>query len=195
MATEIYGLLAVLAIAIAAAFLARSTKRRPPDNLKRRGHFEAQSPSPVLTMLSPSASTGQDSLALVQTQEDTIASASTHEQLCARLSAAGAQTELAPLLLARGQALLQSGNNRDGAQALRQAIEIAIENGMADIHALARLELAEISCIEGDLTTACEHWHMAKKLFEDQNRKESSIATDARMRSHGCPTEWVLTEF
>ena len=111
------------------------------------------------------------------------------------LIGAGATSELAPVLLAEGQALVQSGNSRDGSAALRRAIEVAVQCGVPGIHALARLELAEIARIEGDLTTACEHWHLAKKLFSEQNLESSAKSADGRMREHGCPTEWVLTDF
>jgi Flp pilus assembly protein TadD len=128
-------------------------------------------------------------------QSDIKTAATNFEKLCSSLSAAGAETELASVLLAKGQALLAAGQNKDAARALRQAIEIAIENGKVDMHALARLELAEICRADGDLTTACEHWHLAKQLFNAQSRTVSSATTETRMRDHGCPTEWVLTEF
>ncbi len=46
-----------------------------------------------------------------------------------------------------------------------------------------------------DLTTACEHWQIARGLFFDMNDRELHKTAEGLMLRHGCPTDWVLTDF
>ena len=61
--------------------------------------------------------------------------------------------------------------------------------------AMARLELGDLARACGDLTTACEHWQMARALFTDLKRPAETVAAEKRMESAGCPTDWVLNQF
>ena len=63
------------------------------------------------------------------------------------------------------------------------------------MHAEARLELAEIARASGDLTTACEHWQIARGLFSDLKHAKGRGKAETLMREHGCPTDWVLNDF
>ena len=47
----------------------------------------------------------------------------------------------------------------------------------------------------GDLTTACEHWQIARSLFEEGSQKAKAENVEARMKRFGCPTDWVLNDF
>ncbi len=97
--------------------------------------------------------------------------------------------------LARAHSEKQSGAPAVAASTLRDAIRLAASNGLADVHASARLELGELARDEGDLITACEHWQIARGLFHDLKNAEKVKTTEARMSEHGCPTDWVLTDF
>ena len=97
------------------------------------------------------------------------------------------------LALARNQ--LQSDAVPAAAASLREAIVLAAAHGLPDQQALARLELGEIARQNGDLITACEHWQIARGLFHDLKNKGRVMAIEARMREHGCPTDWVLNDF
>ena len=47
----------------------------------------------------------------------------------------------------------------------------------------------------GDLTTACEHWQIARALFHELKQGRDHAAVETRMLRNGCPTDWVLTDF
>jgi hypothetical protein len=197
MATEVLILLVVVICAVAAAFVVDILRRRKPAAQVHHAMMPVLSIGSVESVLNeaqPSPPIVTES-ASVLTINEASKNVVDFDVLHSKLASASAETELAPVLLAKGQSLLKSGNTRDGAKALRAAIVVAVENGMADIHALARLELAEIARADGDLTTACEHWHLAKTQFAENNRKDSVASTDKHMKDHGCPTEWVLTDF
>ena len=102
---------------------------------------------------------------------------------------------LAPLYLELAK--LQHGAGDDVARlsSLRSAAGLAAQHGPRSIHAEARLELAEVAYRCGDLTSACEHWQMARTALLDDGQREAHARVEQRMRDHGCPTDWVLTDF
>lgn len=113
-----------------------------------------------------------------------------------RLKAAKAAGEpLAELYLTLGRARLTAGDEREGLECLRSAAGLAARSGPALVHAEARIELAEAALRSGDPTSACEHWQMARMAFLDIGDAASGDKVDKRMRSNGCPTDWVLTDF
>lgn len=89
----------------------------------------------------------------------------------------------------------EAGNDVAAADHLRRTIMLA--SGAADntLHARARLELGDISQAEGDLITACEHWQLARSLFEEMLNAGDAKVCEKRMLGNGCPTDWVLTDF
>lgn len=102
---------------------------------------------------------------------------------------------LAKLCLIKAREAVAAGDVGTATGLLRQSIGYAQQAGDASVHADARLDLAEIAREAGDLTTACEHWQIARKLFHDLSRKDRLAEADALMLRHGCPTDWVLTDF
>lgn len=120
------------------------------------------------------------------------------EDLAAEISrseANGNSAELAHLYIKQAAAYVASGLKDEGASRLRDAIRVAALNRLAEPHALARLELGDLYFGNGDPTTACEQWQIARNLFHDLARPADRDATDKRMLSNGCPTDWVLTDF
>jgi hypothetical protein len=107
----------------------------------------------------------------------------------------GTDIELAQLYLRKARDAVAAGDVSGATGLLRQSIGYAQQAGDASIHADARLDLADIAREAGDLTTACEHWQIARKLFIDMSRKDRLAEADALMLRHGCPTDWVLTDF
>jgi hypothetical protein len=96
--------------------------------------------------------------------------------------------QLARLLLARSA--------RSQAATLLQSAALAARRAkLPSVHAEARLELAEMAFIDGDLTTACEHWQMAKVMFHEMGQRGDESRVADVMRRHHCPTDWVLTNF
>lgn len=88
--------------------------------------------------------------------------------------------------------------NADRAQAgahYRGAIRMAQKNKLPAVEAQARIKLGDLSKDNGDLTSACEHWQMARVLFASLEKPADVDATVARMEKAGCPTDWVLNEF
>lgn len=97
--------------------------------------------------------------------------------------------------LTEALSLRETGNDDAAAERLREAIMLAASIRNDRLHARARLELGDIAESQGDLTTACEHWQLARSLFEGERRNGDAGACETRMARNGCPTDWVLTDF
>lgn len=97
--------------------------------------------------------------------------------------------ELARRSLADGQP------DSSAATHLRRAIILASRLGDQETHAAARLELGDLVAGQGDMTTACEHWQIARQIFWDGGETEMLAEADRRMIANGCPTDWVLNDF
>lgn len=78
---------------------------------------------------------------------------------------------------------------------LRRAIILASRLGDNATHAAARLELGDLVAGQGDMTTACEHWQIARQIFWDGGESQMLAEADRRMIANGCPTDWVLNDF
>jgi hypothetical protein len=79
--------------------------------------------------------------------------------------------------------------------ALRSAAGHGALHGPPAAHAAARLALGEAAYQAGDLTSACEQWHMARTAFLESGDADQHARVEKRMRENGCPTDWVLTDF
>lgn len=113
----------------------------------------------------------------------------------ARSEAGANNTELAHLYIKQATAYVAAGQKDEAASRLRDAIRVAALNRLTEPHALARLELGDLYLSNGDPTTACEQWQIARNLFHDLSRPADRDGVDKRMLSNGCPTDWVLTDF
>lgn len=109
--------------------------------------------------------------------------------------AGGNEQELAALYLELGQSAQFVEDHSAAGNYLREAVILATTHGLKDVHATARLELGGLAKAAGDLTTACEHWQIARGLFHELGAKSDMKQTDDRMLRNGCPTDWVLTDF
>lgn len=121
-----------------------------------------------------------------------------HAALNLKLRAAesdGDNAVLAPIYLELAHAHRAAGRDTDAMRALRSAAGIASKFGPRAAHAEARLELAEMAFNAGDLTSACEHWQMAKTALFDDGQRDAQARIERRMKDQGCPTDWVLTDF
>lgn len=98
-------------------------------------------------------------------------------------------------ILDEARQTLAAGKLRPAAELLRETVRMASKANLPVVHAAARLELAEIARIDGDLTTACEHWQIARGLYHDTKLLAERDEISERMRDHRCPTDWVLTNF
>lgn len=124
--------------------------------------------------------------------------ASALDELEAQLAGAeqaGEPVALAHIYLALGRARIRAGVESQALDALRSCAGLAALHKAGKLHAEARIELAEAAYRAGDLTSACEHWQMARMAFLDDGLKADGDRIDRRMRANGCPTDWVLTDF
>jgi tetratricopeptide (TPR) repeat protein len=106
-----------------------------------------------------------------------------------------AHERLPPLYLSLAQCRLAEGEAAEAEELLRKSIRGAAGPRYRDIHAKARVVLGDIAHANGDLTTACEHWQIARALFHELRQTRDHSAVEARMLKNGCPTDWVLTDF
>jgi len=113
----------------------------------------------------------------------------------ARAQASGQKSRLAELHLSLGTHLLGHEQLAAAAAELRKAILAAVPQHQHGTHAAARLALGDIAEREGDLTTACEHWQIARSLFQELSAREPLRDAQQRMRRIDCPTDWVLNDF
>jgi hypothetical protein len=109
--------------------------------------------------------------------------------------AAGDERSLVEACLERAREEIEAGREQEAAELLRKTIRLASKLGMKEAHARARLELGDIARAGGDLTTACEHWQIARALFFELKEAHALTASETRMRQYGCPTDWVLNDF
>ncbi len=109
--------------------------------------------------------------------------------------AAGDNAALAGLYLSLAKEEIGSGRTSTAADHLRTSVRLAAKPRNPAIIAEARLELAELARAAGDLTTACEHWQIARSLFRELTKKSELEETERLMQRHGCPTDWVLNDF
>jgi hypothetical protein len=109
--------------------------------------------------------------------------------------ASGSTAALADLYLAQASAYQTLGDDKARMAALTAAAGYAALHGPEMTHALARMQLAEAARGNGDLTSACEHWHLAREAFRASGQAAEHAHVEKLMRDNGCPTDWVLTEF
>lgn len=109
--------------------------------------------------------------------------------------AADNKAVLADLYLAQARAYQKLGDEKARMAALTSAAGCGSLYGPEASHASARMQLAEAAYSAGDLTSACEHWHLARGAFLASGQSEEHARVEKLMRDNGCPTDWVLTEF
>ncbi len=107
----------------------------------------------------------------------------------------GNVTVLSGLFLELARARAASGDEKGALVALRSAAGTGAKYGPKSAHAAARLELADAAYRAGDLTSACEQWQLARTAFQEAGQVPDQNHVDKLMRDHGCPTDWVLTDF
>lgn len=90
---------------------------------------------------------------------------------------------------------IAAGQPGRAADHLRASVRASAKAKLGALQAEARLELAELARAAGDLTTACEHWQIARGLFHQLKQAAELGETERLMQRHGCPTDWVLNDF
>lgn len=175
-----------------------ATRRRPPapDRPAQRDMVAGSSPAAVETLARrQSAPPPAPAVSAPAPAPSTAERRSQLSRELARAEASGSEAELAKLHVAAARLDLLEGKSEPAADHLRKSIRISARLGLKDLHALARLELGDIAREAGDLTTACEHWQIARGLYYDLKQVDPLQTAETRMRQHGCPTDWVLNDF
>lgn len=113
----------------------------------------------------------------------------------ARAEATGDEAALARLYLSLARERTVVGEIAVAADLLRRSVRCASAQKIHKTHAQGRLELGDLERMSGDLTSACEHWQIARKVASDLGDAALVQAAEERMQRHGCPTDWVLNEF
>lgn len=177
-------LLALLTVAILAVRQVRRRKASPPA--PTTGRYGLPVPQPPVAKAPPPPAPPEPPITLV---------ASALAERIGVLEAKGPEAELPRLYLALAQGQIGGEGAAQAAETLRKCIRLAAKLGQKQTHAAARLELGDLLREEGDLTTACEHWQIARGLFFEIKNEKELAAAEKRMRQHGCPTDWVLNDF
>jgi hypothetical protein len=117
------------------------------------------------------------------------------ERQIAEANASGKHNVMAAMYLELAAQNRALGLDKEAQSALRSAAGIGAQHGPGSVHAAARIALAEAALENGDLTTACEQWQLARTAFQRDGNAAEADGIDKRMRANGCPTDWVLTDF
>lgn len=112
-----------------------------------------------------------------------------------QLEQQGDSVDLARLYTERGQLSLTAGDAPVAQEYFLKGLSMAGLVSSSEYQAVARASLGEISFADGDLTTACEHWQLARDLFRDCGEHDMAEEVEERMSANQCPTDWVLNEF
>ncbi len=78
---------------------------------------------------------------------------------------------------------------------LAECVQLAVQLDMRSEHAAARVELGDLALRDGDLTSACEHWQIARSVFAELGQPHARDDVLHRMEKSRCPTDWVLNQF
>lgn len=178
--------------------------RSVQESQRPRRHAEAAPEASAISNATPSvprlqqgaarpavASAGAD-----QTSSDAATVVSAREAQLFEAEQRFDDAAVARLSLQLARDLIANGAHGEAVKShLRRAIIIASRLKDDDTHAAARLELGDIMADEKDLTTACEHWQIARQIFWDSGAKAAQADVDRRMMANHCPTDWVLNDF
>ena len=178
-------LIAAILYAYRSAKPARPADKRRPDAAETRGD-DMRAPDAART---ESADTGRSAPPQPATPEIDW------PERIRKAEAKADPVPVAEVYLAWGREEIARGSVASASEHLRTAIGFAAKGKAGALHAEARLELAELARSAGDLTTACEHWQLARALFHELQQRERVGDTERLMQRHGCPTDWVLNDF
>ncbi len=94
-----------------------------------------------------------------------------------------------------GIELLELGKFGRAEEIFQSILDAATQREDLHTQCEARYYLAKVNKEMGDLTLACEHWQIARELYEAKGDKERIAEIEKHMRENGCPTDWVLNGF
>ena len=167
----------------------RQSKRQPglsaPAQTSGKAHLSTQETAAPMTLMERHGPAKASACVEIAAVERQIAGA----------EASGAHDTIAAMYLVLAVHKRALGLDKEAQAALRSAAGIGAQHGPGHVHAAARLALAQTAYDQGDLTAACEQWQIARNAFQRDSKTADADEIDKRMRAHGCPTDWVLTDF
>ena len=117
------------------------------------------------------------------------------EKAIREAEAKGQPNKLPGLYYVLAQRMIEAGETAKAQGLLQRSIRDAATADQDEVHGRARVVLGDLAHEDGDLTTACEHWQIARALFVELKQHDDHESVEARMLRNGCPTDWVLTDF
>ena len=112
-----------------------------------------------------------------------------------RLEKQGDSIELAKLYSERGALALTDEDGPVAQEYFLKGLSIASLVNAPEQQAVARANLGDISHADGDLSTACEHWQLARDLYHACGEMDLAAEVETKMTDNQCPTDWVLNGF
>lgn len=182
-----------LMLAVVAIRAARPAERRDEPSAT-----PDEPPATMLTMLGPRTAETAEPVAAPLPPPETGPGETEEQRLIRSLEVAEADNDAVRLTqdgVALARLLIGRGGQTEAKALLTKTVIVAMRGKLAPEHAAARIELADIARHEGDMTTACEHWQLAKQLFHDLDRKADAQKMGDNLRLNRCPTDWFLTQF
>lgn len=198
--TSIIGLLALIAalvviLVLARIFAARATPPRPaPPKQGPLGVIHPQELDQKLDRVAEPA-IASVSEPVPEPDSGSVLDVSALTAAIDEAETGGEPERLPALYLHLARRRLDAGEAAAAGDLLRKCIRAAAAAPHKAVHASARLLLGDIAYADGDLTTACEHWQIARAIFHELKDKRHHAQAESRMLSNGCPTDWVLTDF
>src|SRR3990172_4151461 len=155
----ILALITVMVIAVR-----QISKRRAGRQVPLTGRYgarlpQARSPKPAIETIKEAVS--KQPAAARPVDADEIAS------LITAARSRGSEADLSGLYLALARDRMANDRLEEAGDLLRKSIRLAAKLGQKQTHAGARLALGDFVREQGDLTTACEHWQIARGLFQE----------------------------
>lgn len=182
---------------------ARAPAPAPPAPARQAAPGAPQPPAPVAAPRAPARLPVSEAKAIPPLPElarppfpKAPPSAEAIAKRLAEAEAAGHASAIPDLKVARGLALFREGKSAsEAANDVRGGLILALQQGQKLSQAHARVALGDLCKAGDDLTTACEHWQLARDIFAELQETQARKDVETRIRQNGCPTDWVLNEF
>ena len=112
-----------------------------------------------------------------------------------RLEKQSESARLAELYSKRGSLALKAKDTALAQKYFLKALTMSEQVNAAEQQADARKNLGDIAFSGDDLTTACEHWQLARDHYLACGKPNLASAIEDQMSKNQCPTDWVLNGF
>ena len=112
-----------------------------------------------------------------------------------RLEKQSESVELAELYSERGTLALKAKDMGLAQEYFLKGLTTAGQVIAPEQQAYARKNLGDVAFSGDDLTTACEHWQLARDHYLACGKPDLASEVEDQMTKNQCPTDWVLNGF